>query len=76
MLVVLVEESYNFLTGALSNAKTKKMADAKWRSIALTISNLRHRALPKIFKHRSTLSFRLKSVDCVHLAAFHSELFN
>ena len=36
MLEELEEESYNFLTGALSNAETKQMVDAKWKSIALT----------------------------------------
>ena len=48
------EESYNFLTGALSNVKTKQIVDAKWRSIALTINSLGHGAPPRIFKHKST----------------------
>ena len=42
MLVELVGATYNFLTGALSNSKTKQMIDAKWRSIALTINSLGH----------------------------------
>ena len=44
MLVELVGATYNFLTGALSNSKTKQMVDAKWRSIALTINSLGHGA--------------------------------
>ena len=44
MLVELVGANYNFLTGALSNAKMKPMVDAKWRSIALTINSLGHGA--------------------------------
>ena len=37
MLVELGEDSCNFLTDALSNAKTKQMPDGKWKSIALTL---------------------------------------
>ena len=40
MLIELVEESYNFFTGALSNVKTKQMADAKWKPIALIFNSL------------------------------------
>ena len=39
MFVELEEESCNLLNGALSNAKTKQMADAKWKSIALTLNS-------------------------------------
>ena len=40
MLVELVEDSYNFLTGALSNVKTQQMTGAKWKPIALTLNSL------------------------------------
>ena len=40
MLVELVEESYNFLTGALSNVKMQQMTGAKWKPIALTLNSL------------------------------------
>jgi len=38
-------DSYTFLTGALSNAKTKQMVDGKWNDIANTVNSLGKGAL-------------------------------
>ena len=40
LLVDLVKDNYTFLTGALTNAKTKSMVDNKWRDIASAINSL------------------------------------
>ena len=40
LLVDLVKDNYTFLTGALTNAKTKSMVDSKWRDIASVINSL------------------------------------
>ena len=40
LLISLVKDSYAYLTGALSNSKTKPMVDGKWNDIAATINSL------------------------------------
>ena len=40
LLVDLVKDSYTFLTGALTNAKTKSMMDYKWRDIESASNSL------------------------------------
>ena len=40
LLINLVKENYELLTGALSNAKTKPMIDARWDDIVCAINSL------------------------------------
>ena len=43
LLIDLVKDNYTFLTGALTNAKTKSMVDNKWKHIASAINSLAER---------------------------------
>ena len=40
LLIDLMRDNYTFLTGALTNAKTKSMVNNKWRDIASAINSL------------------------------------
>ena len=44
-MIDLLKDNYTYLTGALTNAKTKSMVDNKWRDIAGAINSLAKRKL-------------------------------